>query len=279
MTNKVGLTVVTDHTGRAGAVTWWRLSGTVDHAALAAAWTRAGFDEAKLPAAPGNSAALRRALDTFRGPHTLIRTLPKSVYAVVTEAVQDGEDPVYEVQYKVWIDMDELEIRFDREVDTATVDTIFNAFCKTRQELHPVDISAWLVRAARELSSVGLRDTGGIYFVPEQNAAVWSRIAAVLGEVKQQVFELPALKTDSAVAAIMESVITDTTTAVAQLTDALNNTPGSRALRSKAAACEALAAKLRLYEDLLGTKLTAMHESVAAVDVRITDMLLAEDAA
>jgi hypothetical protein len=211
------------------------------------------------------------------------------VYAVVTEQLHDTSkaaalrpgasvDPEYVVEYKTWIDMDDLEIKFDREVDEDTVDTIFHAFCAARRELHATDISAWLVRRARALSSVGLRDTGGIYFVPEQNAAQWERVAAVLAQVGQSVFELPALKTESAVAAIMESVITDTTTAVEQLTKALNETPGARALRSKAEVCDTLAAKLRLYEDLLGTKLTALHSAVESVDARIADMLLAEDA-
>ena len=271
------IVIVPDHQGRAGCVTWWRLSGVMDYDRLKMEWARRDLPLADLPAPPTDAAALRRALDGYKGPRTLVRGLPGGGYAVVDEEFgADEDDPEYDVRFKVWLDMDELEMRFDREMEEAEIDRIHERFVAARRDLTHAEISPWLVRHGVKMQSVGLRDTGGIYFIPEQFAPTWSALADIVRECSaSRVFEIPALMSGRAIEAIMEAVIAEAQTEVDKLTSALDTTEvGVRGLKGKAAKCEALADKLRLYEDLLGSKMGSIHERVEAIDARIADMIL-----
>lgn len=272
------IVVVPDHHGRAGAVTWWRLSGVIDYDRLVEEWKARDLPLADLPAPPSDNASLRRAVEDYRGPRTLIRSMPGGGYAIVDEEFGDDEsdDPEYEVRFKVWLDMDDLEMRFDREMPEQEVDKIHEAFTRCRRELHHTEVSSWMVRRVKAVQSISLRDTGGIYFVPEQFAATWSDFADIIAKVSpSRVYEIPALKNDRAVEAIMEAVIDDAASEVEKLTKALDEKDYTeRGLRGKAQRCEAIADKLRLYEDLLGRQLTGIHDRVQEVDARIADMIL-----
>jgi hypothetical protein len=278
MTTVQDITVVAEHTGTAGAVTWWRLSGVIDYDRLVAEWKAAGFPLCDLPAPPSDTSALRRALEVYRAANTLVRSLPGGGYAIVDEdfAGGDNDDPEYEVRFKVWIDEQEMALSFDREMDEAELDVIHDTFMRCRRELHHQDVSAWLVKRCKAVQSIGLRDTGGIYFVPEQFAPTWSLLADLLARCSaSRIYEIPALKNDRAVEAIMEAVINDAADHVAKLTKALDEKDlGERGLRGKATKCEALATKLRLYEELLGRKMEAITARVQEVDARISDLIL-----
>lgn len=283
--DKLDIVVVPDHQGRAGAVTWWRLSGVIDYERLTDEWAKRGFAPADLPAPPSDAAALRRALDAYRGPRTLVRALPTGGFAVVDEQFDEDDsataDPEYDVRFKVWLDLTAMSMQFDRELPESEVDRVHEAFERGRRELHHSEVSAWMVKRVRAMQAIGLRDTGGIYFVPEQYVASWSAFADVVAAVSpSRVYEIPALKSDRAVEAIMEAVIDDAASEVEKLTKALDEAGegSSRGLRSKASRCEALADKLRLYEQLLGRNLDSISERVQAVDARITDLLLLAEA-
>lgn len=278
MTQVQDITVVSEHTGTAGAVTWWRLNGVIDYDRLVAEWKAVNLPLCDLPAPPSDSAALRRSLETYRAPNTLVRSLPTGGFAIVDEDFEsnDNDDPEYEVRFKVWIDEQEMALCFDREMDEAELDTIHDTFTRCRRELHHQDVSAWLVTRCKAVQSIGLRDTGGIYFVPEQFAATWSALADLLARCSaNRIYEIPALKNDRAVEAIMEAVIADAATEAEKLTKALDEKDlSARGLKGKATKCEALATKLRLYEELLGHKMVAIGERVQEIDARISDMIL-----
>ena len=283
MASTIDITLVPEHTGTAGAMTWWRLSGVLDYDRLVAEWQAADLPLCDLPAPPSDTAALRRALESYRAPRTLVRSLPSGGFAIVDEDFDgddgddsDGVDPDYNVRFKVWIDIDTMELSFDREMPESELDTIFDAFMRGRRELHHQDVSAWIVKRCKSMQSIGLRDTGGIYFVPEQFAPTWSAFADLLARCSaSRIYEVPALKSERAVEAIMESVIADAAAELEKLSNALNDTdPSTRGLRSKARKCEALADKLKLYEDLLGRKMNDISQRVMETDAQIADMLL-----
>lgn len=280
---KNDLIVVPDHAGRCGAITWWRLSGTLNYDALVAEWAAADLPSSELPSPPSDTDALKRALMPLRGPRTLIRTLPSGGYAVVDETFEDGEhgDPDYEVRFKVWIDYDVMEMKFEPAIDEGEVESITERFAASRRELDAVDLSSWLVRRAYKVDAVALRDTGGIYFVPEQRAADWSKFADIVHKLSgSRVYEIPALKTTRAVEAIMSAVIAETQAGVEALAKKLDaGELSERGLKAQAKRCEELADKLRTYESLLGVKIGDMHGVLTQVDGRITEMLLAEMAA
>lgn len=274
---KQDILIVPDATGTAGAVTWWRLAGVVDYERLSAAWQDAGFDEDELPPPPSDTVALRRALRGYKGPRTRIEPLPSGGFAVVDLDFddEDDEDPEYEVRFKVRLDYEALEMKFDREISTSEVDQIHELFERGRRELPGGAVGGWLVKQSYRHHGVALRDTGGIYFIPETGAARWSQIADLLASVSpSRIFEIPALRTERAVEAIMSSVITEISTAAEQLNESLANTESARGLRGRAAKLEALGDKLRLYEDLLGRQADEVRARLQLVDAKIVDALM-----
>lgn len=280
MTAVDGIVAVPDMIGgRVGLMTWWRVAATTNFDTLKAEWLKHDLNESELPNLPGDNVALLRALRTcFAEKHCLIRVLHDGVYAVVEEDADDANrtiDPEYEVRFKVWIDMEELEIKFDKEVDEDIADAIFDEFEKARRELRTADMSAWFVR--RLAGAVRLRETGGIYFVPETQAAAWTQFADIISKVSgTRIYEVPAMRTERAVEAVMDAVIAETQSEVAALTALLDEKEfTARGLQGKATRCAALAAKLKSYEDLLGVKLSAMQSTIEEVDARIADMILA----
>jgi hypothetical protein len=275
------LTVVPDHSGRCGAITWWRLSGTLNYDRLVEEWQMADLPPSELPAPPSDTDALRRALLSLRGPRTLIRALPGTGFAVVDESFDETDavaEPEYAVRFKTWIDYEALELRFDPPLEDEEVSGIVGKFLVARRELDAGDLSSWLVRRIYKHEAVALRDTGGIYFVPETRAEHWSRFADIVHKISgSRIYEVPALKSERAVEAIVAAVIAEANASVAELTKRLDKGElTERGLRSQARKCEELADKIRSYERLLGVKLGDMHNVVHNVDARIADMLLAE---
>lgn len=288
MANDSGVVVVPDLGSRAGAMTWWRLSGVLDYDTLKQKWSEADLPPNELPALPSEHTALRRALANHRrGPRTLLRSLPGGGFAVVDEEFDadynvEDEDPEYSVRFKVWLDMDELAMKFDRNMPEQEGRAITSAYVRARRELHATDLSAWLVRRVTALNAVGLRDTGGIYYVPENAAARWSALADLLKAIStSRIFEVPALRTDRAVEAIMDAVLTETTEGLQTITQALDaraDEMTARGLRGKIGACEKLAQKLALYEHLLGARQQAMASQIQEVRARAVElMMLAEE--
>lgn len=274
MDNKI---IVVPDGKNAGLVTWWRLSGTINYDALTEAWASAGLDAGELPDPPSDSEALKRAIIDMRGPHTLIRQLPNVMgFAVVDESFDDG-DPEYEMRFKLWLDYDALEMRFDPAVDAEQVREINERFATARRELVASDLSSWLVRRVWKASAVALRDTGGIYFVPETQARAWEEFADVFHKVgASRVHVIPAMKSERAVEAVMAAVIAETEAEVAAVLKRIENGElGGRALKTQAAKCDAMADKLRTYEQLLGVRMGDMQRLVQEADARVSMLLLA----
>jgi len=275
------IVAVTERTaGQCGLITWWRLSGVINYDVLVAAWAAAGLPEGELPSPPSDHDALRRALMPLRGPHTLLRALPNATgFAIVDEEFVDGErDPEYGVRFTAWIDYADLEIRFEPAIPAEEVDAIVQRFTAARRELDASDLSSWLVRRVARHDAVALRDTGGIYFIPEARAAAWSAFADVMRQVgASRVHEIPALRSERAVEAVVEAVIAEAQASVDALTKRIEKGDlTERGLRGQAQRCSQIADKLRLYEGLLDVKLGSMQRIVEEVDARIATLLLAE---
>lgn len=274
--------VVPDAGGaRAGAVTWWRLSSATDYDNLRVAWEAAGFPANELPAPPSDASALRRALEMFKeDAHTLIRSVPRkqAAFAVVDEEAGEDECLEYEVRFEVWIDYDASAIQFDRDVDDELAEKLVQRFEQERRTLHHGDVSSWLVKRAYAHAVVALRETGGVYFVPETQTERWAAFAKVIESVGVgTVYQVPAMKTDKAVEAIMAAVIAEAGSEVAKLEEELQDIEslGARSLKARAKAVATIGDKLRTYEELLGQKIGDLSQRLQEIDARVVDATFA----
>lgn len=244
----------------AGAIVWWRLEGTVDGFRLRAAWQAAGLDEEDLPALPSEEKAMRRAAKEQQEKHRLVRAIDGVVKAwAIVEERTDGSTLDYDVACRVRYNGAGVEVD---PPDHPIAEDVRASFHRHLGELQTQDISAWLCRRAELVSAVGLRDTGGIYFVPRGGLDTWRRIAAAVREASlNRVFEVPALTSEEAVDAILDAVAQEAEQAAAKMEEALHaGELGARALRGRADRCDAIKQKVEMYEQLMGRGVARIHE-------------------
>ncbi len=272
-----------------GSVTWWRLSGTISYLELCQHWAEADLNVEDLPAPPSEHVALRRALDEYAGPHTSIVTLPQgSGFAIVDETfappTEDEEKPtpVYTTRCKVWVGDKGLIVgkgdAFSSH-DSAQRETmrkeLLAAIRVTQFELNNGDVGSWLVSRVADLNAIRLRDTGGIYFVPQNHRDEWSKIAAVLEKCAQsRIWQIPALRANEAVGAILEALRQQANNELAKIEAALERELGAKGLRTQQALAQEQLALLSSYEQLLGVTQQDLREKIQAVEARVVEAVL-----
>lgn len=262
----------------AGAAVWWRLSGGLRLGELTQAWEDLGLDEGMLPKAPSAHTALARAAKELAGPRTLIRCLQRGGWAVVHERPQqDGLD--YNVSAQVHL-RDGACLVTPEDFDLA--DTVKAAFARHQQEVTQTDVSSWLAGLMKACKAVSLRDTGGIYFVPRQSLGDWHwMVQAIRAASNHVIFEMPCMRTDDAVRAIVDALTQEAEAEVAALSEELDKTIegetklGGRALDSRLAKADRVKEKVASYETLLGTGLATLHSKLDAVRAQLARARLA----
>lgn len=269
-TRSVGLVAVDWSTaGVAGAIAWWRLSGNVDVEKLRETWAEAGLSEKMMPSEATPLRAMRRALTEMSSKHRLVRNFG-AVWALVDERVKDDE-PEYTQMLRAKIKEDQaLEVLLAREQGLG--DRLREGYERHLGMLTQDDISVWLgSEVMPRLKAVPLRDTGGVYFLPRAELYEWREIAGALGKVSaHSLYEVPALKTDEAVTAVMDSLRREAETEITAIQRELDGGDlGGRALQTRGKRCEAMAAKLGAYEELLGKEVEGLRDRIQGLSAGV----------
>ena len=270
MTNDNQWYAVPEGTRYAGLETFWRLSGTVDYRALADAWAAAGLDPALLPPAPSPRKALRRALRGEAHKRRLLRPLAGAAgYALVDERASE-ETVDHHVRATARLNaVGRPEVAPGNGEDVgrlqASVDARYDAALGA---LSSNDVSDWLCRLVGRLRAVALRDTGGIYYVPQEHVDTWLRWRAVLvGVSAHHVERIPMLGTSEVLEAVLHGLEDDAAATAADLEHHLEQARageiGKRAVGTQIARCEEAEAKIAMYEQILGRHLTDMTSKLA----------------
>lgn len=270
---------VDEHVASAGAIVWWRLSGQLDFDTLKTAWVAAGLDPKDLPTPCSNAVALTRAGNELRAKRCLIRPLGRDQgFAVVYERVTgDHKELDHRVIAKVT-----LNAVGRPQVATGpdgTSDEVFDvrqrvhaSFDAALAQLDTSDISAWLVKMMPRLDAVGLRDQGGVYFIPYGAVDEAARMVAVLRSVSNHVVNrVPAMRSEDAVAAILDAVTQEAQAAADNLAkDLEENKLGEIGFANRANKCSDMEAKISRYEDLLGMKLDTVRDRLENLRANLT---------
>lgn len=277
----------------AGAVSYWRLSGTVNMEQLIVAWKAQGLDPKLLPSPPSPETALGRAVRELQTKRQLVRPLARrGLWAVVEERVEAGNELAYRTLVRAIYNQaapDDLELV---RVDATTAEfvalngQIVANYKRFRGELDQSDISAWLVDLTSRSNAVSLRDTGGIYFVPRDSVESWRKVVAALRAVSaHQIFTIPAMKNSEAIEAISDAVAIEAEAiAVAmerELAATGDDALGERALATRALQCQNTIAKIAAYEGLLDVQLLKVRERIErlSADVAHAALLASADEA
>jgi len=275
MANDHGLIAVMENVDTAGVIVWWRLVGGMDIGRLRTAWANNNLDEEWLPNDPTPTVAMQRAVAEQRGAHRLTRRLKTGTWLVVNEHESiDGDDLVYETDIKVSInEVGRLGIEPD---DHEQAETLRARFTHYLSNIIQADVSAWLVEMMPKCSAVGLRDTGGIYFVPRFAVPMWDRMLKALREASPHVIScVPAMRSGEAMDALTEAITQEAKRAAdvleRELTDA---SLGKRALEHRVETMDDIKAKVEAYEDLMGRKLETLHAGIDDLRAQLTTAIL-----
>ncbi len=269
----------------AGGIVWWKLRGDLDEPLFARTWEAEGLDPKFLPTPPSPATALRRSMNEFRRQRTLIRPLGKGKgLALVKERTTDearqqatGEGELdYHLQWKASVDaVGRLTVKGldGHEPPTEELNGLFQKHLAT---LSDADISHWLIREAKRLDAVPLRDGGGIYFVPRYSLHSWHAISLVLSQCSSHViYKVPTMRTQDAVAAIIDAISTEAELEAKALEEALAEDHGHQALAHRVKLCEQVEAKVEKYEGVIGQKLDTLRERLEVVRANLSVAMLA----
>ena len=251
-----------------GAITWWALSGVVDMEDLMDAFDAEGLDRAFLPPLPEAATALGRAAAECADKRTLVRPLDRrGMWEIVTESVVEDEHQAPRLTHSFEC---RVELRPDKTAlvvpeDHRFAKKILAAYGVFRGSLTSTDLSYWLSGMVnRVASAVALRERGGMYFVPKAHMETWRRVARTLRACSAHVvYEVPALKTDEAVEAILTAVRHDAELELKAMEEYMARPAekiSTRGLNAYARQCAEVRAKLEHYAALLGVALPDMAE-------------------
>lgn len=263
-----------------GCVTFWRLEGTIRRQDLELLWLAAGLLPEHLPPATSPASALARAVREQASKALFPRPLGRGEGWAFVREYPGEEVPEYSVSTRVVLVDGQPQVQ-DR---TTAAGWLTDESGRLQQEiarsysahlgtLSGTDVSTWLVARAQALGAVALRDTGGIYFIPRQNVASWQAVTTVLRSCSSHhVAEIPALRSDEAVEAVMDAVVQEVNRASVQAgEDLCNHDLGSRALESRVKAMSDLATKVERYGDLLGRGVTEITDRLDALRAQLAE--------
>jgi hypothetical protein len=271
------LITVSDHVPTAGAIVWWRLSGIVNVDTLRAAWAAQGLDDTLLPSTASAPVALRRAVGEQRSARRLVRPLEGTKgYALVDEHAT-GADLDYHISFRVSLDTVGRLVFVPPSAPAgdprrATAEGIRAAFDRHLVELSTQDISGWLVRMMPKLDAVGLRDTGGVYFVPQPAVEKLGRLVAALKASSAHcLHRVPALRSEDAVDAILDAIAVEAEAEALGMEKELAEAAlGARGLENRVEHCNEVEGKVARYEALLGKSLGTLGERLERLRANLT---------
>lgn len=245
-----------------GRIVMWSLQGDVGVETLKTALKTAG-SPAIPPEEPSALVALHRAVDATARilGHLDVHHKGRGEWAIVskpseTEAPDGQKSLVYPIACTAKV------VREKGGAETLTIDgqgadQIRAAYEAAKHTLAPADVGTWLCDKLAALRALRLRDSGGVYFLPQQSVRSWTRVTQALAACsKHRLHTIPAMKSADAAEAILASLAELTREACDKISaDIADGTLGEKALANRDAETRALLARVELYEGLLGGKL------------------------
>lgn len=244
----------------AGIIIWWELQGHVDLQDLEEACDAEGLTP---PEPPSLVTALGRAAQSvLPSKRHLLRPLQtRGSWEIVLEHVEQSQEDNGPANF----------LRHERLL-TGWVEggqpLVYGPAADLRNELLmkvPLykrvltanDFSAWLLLQASMMHALGLRQRGGFYFIPRDRVEMWQRVVRVTRACSDHgLYELPAMRTEEAVTAILASLRGEAEKQFKALEDyLLEGDCSTRGLNSATRTAESLQGKLRHYAGLLGVQL------------------------
>lgn len=260
--------VAIDNNTEAGAVIYWSLrGGLISHDKFCEAWKAAGGNPACLPDRPSPETALRRAVAARGTKRRLARPGSRRGTWSIVQEVAVGEDMEYRQLARAHLDEGSLVVKGD----AAECSAIEQAFTEALGSLTQDDVSAWLVWFIDAYSAVRLKPNGGLYYLPPAEAPDFARVAKLVEKICIDMISIeyiPAMNRSSVVRAVLDGLMQEIAGFTSVIDEAIEKGVGKRALRNRAAECDAQIERMSAYESMLGSRVEKLRSQINAVKAR-----------
>lgn len=286
MTTKI---VAVEPNAAAGGLVYWSLTGAVEYQDLVETLTAEGL-EALAPAAPSKEACLARGMRAcVQSQRQLVRPLGSRAagYVLVQEDVLSSDDQrpdernlEYRERVVGYVENDEFHVRsVNDQMDSALAQAVFAEAHAAEGVLTSTDISSWLLTVLhKHVEAVTLRDRGGFYFVPAHRLDTWRQVARVVRACSAHtMFEIPAMRTDEAVAAILTGLRAEAAKLMTETEAYLAGEVSTRGLNAQEAKLTTVQEKLAHYAELLGQAQPDLVEKAATLQGAVQAARLIRD--
>lgn len=254
-----------------GLATYWSLGDGTDLEKLKAAWEDVGFDD-MIPEQRDGLEVLREALDSLypvsikKGEmkHLIRQVKRTGAGPGLAVVLEDRTDPTGNTYSTV------LTARLNGTVEAGPETAVVQAaYTAAQQRLPAGAVASALIRAARKLKGITLRDTGGIYWIPAAVIPTWRKLAEAVEEARagNRVYALTTGTDDETLGAVRAGLTDEVNAEVADALEALGSGKlGKRGVEGKRRLADKLMVKVKSYEAVLGQSLQDVRAALASIE-------------
>ena len=278
---KMGLIATDSYEAANGSIVYWRIAGGVSAQRLTEAWAAAGLDAAKLPRIPEPLTTLRKVLKEIESEDNVKSverdTTTLAGFAVLKKLKTSSGKAMWVTQWEALLDANGALVLSNVDgtaFDEDLAELLHSKFELERKRLPHTTLSVWLVSLVHDCAAVGLRENGGLYFVPKPNMPLWHKYVGVLNQVsKIRTFEIPALTSTQAAEAVLDALMNESQGLVEKIDDEIE-TVGVRALRAREQSLDTYLNKLASYTSVVGDKLAGVQKNVEELKNRLAAAII-----
>lgn len=253
----------TTHVKTAGFLGFWTVASFSDPLRLKEGFESIGM-EAPLPLQP--SVALRESLvDHFRGNNVLVRPLDDEGGFLVLDETRGKDMNEYKKLFTVRVENEGKRLSFSPT--PSDVDDIAKLYVKRRNSVPGHAIGSALVRVVKKLRGTTIRRTGGIYWLHQRHAPIWSTLQKVVqgsATFGQSEVYMATMKVDAESIRVVKDAIQREILGESQklLDELTTGELGERAVESRLTMLKELKAKVEEYEGVVGDSLKHLTEAL-----------------
>ncbi len=203
--------------GMVGASVFWKLADSVNHAGLVMALDEAEFNHIPEPSTP--SAALLRYLSReYANRDCLVKTtkhllnLKHPSYGVFPRTASSARGDGFDLSWTVSLkdtkvgDGEARDLLFT-DCPGTIMEELCLGFSESLEELGGTEQSAWLTAFVKNvLRGFPFATGNGTYFIGPEFVPVWRKLRDVVSKYGIVLYEVPAMRSDQAMEAIMASL-------------------------------------------------------------------------
>jgi hypothetical protein len=251
-----------------GATVFWRGTSDTEAARLQTNLTNIGLGKyAPSPVNMGH--AVKAAMTSlYSKPRTLVRP-DRNGFSIVEE-----EQTTLGLRHKVTLTVEVAQRHPDGLLaypcDPPARDRLVSQV-KAQLGLVPYTaLTQCLTNIVRSLGGVALRDSGGIYWIPQVNVPRWREVVkAVQASGPVKVYCASMVADEDGVRAVCDSIREEMESEVAQINADFATGLSDKAMKSRASALAAMAKRVREYETALGVTLDTLRDGLVQTDAAL----------